>query len=73
MALYHHPFTSGTHQYHTFPGFAQSTPPEPITNPPLPPQKYASSAVVVYTVLMRRSIRKFNIPPPRQPPGHLNF
>jgi len=52
MALYHHPFTSGTHQYHTFPGFAQSTPPEPITNPPLPPQKYASSAVVVYTVLI---------------------
>ena len=23
--------------------------------------------------LMRRSIRKFNIPPPRETPGHLNF
>jgi len=27
----------------------------------------------LHITFMRRSIRKFNIPPPGQPPGHLNF
>ena len=38
----------------------------------LPVNKLWQGWLLTMTV-MRRSIRKFNIPPPGQPPGHLNF